>query len=48
MPLGQSRISTPFVHGEPPPLYHYATGATLIEMIRSGEMWSTQLGYLRV
>ncbi|MBV8778822.1 MAG: hypothetical protein JO258_16620, partial [Alphaproteobacteria bacterium] len=31
---------------EPPPLYHYATGSTLIEMIRSGEMWSTQLGCL--
>jgi hypothetical protein len=30
----------------PPPLFHYATGSTLIEMIRSGEMWSTQLGCL--
>ena len=35
-----------FCPREPPPLYHYATGATLIEMIRSGEMWSTQLGCL--
>jgi hypothetical protein len=30
----------------PPPLFHYANGSTLIEMIRSGEMWSTQLGCL--
>jgi hypothetical protein len=42
--------TTPHLHAfcpaEPPPLYHYATGSTLIEMIRSGEMWSTQLGCL--
>src|SRR5580704_1767642 len=35
-----------FCPPNPPPLYHYATGSTLIEMIGSGEMWSTQLGCL--
>jgi hypothetical protein len=42
--------TTPHLHAfcppTPPPLFHYATGSTLIEMIRSGEMWSTQLGCL--
>jgi hypothetical protein len=28
------------------PLYHYATGSGLIEIIRSGELWSTQLSCL--
>ena len=28
------------------PLYHYTTGAGLIEILKSGELWSTQLSCL--
>jgi hypothetical protein len=30
----------------PPPLYHYTTGNALVEILKSGELWSTQLNCL--
>ena len=28
------------------PLYHYTTGTALIQIVKSGELWSTQLSCL--
>jgi hypothetical protein len=33
-------------HLPPGPLYHYTTGRTLIEILSSGQLWSTQMGCL--
>ena len=35
-----------FCPQSPPPLYHYTSGNSLIDIIRGGELWSTQLACL--
>src|SRR5690348_17316850 len=39
-------IQAHFARKPPSPLWHYTTGQTLIEIIRSGEVWFTQIGCL--